>query len=338
MTPLQKRRRNSSRAPLIPHKETYEDFERVVIVVRETELDALVARFGTAAQAKFYIEHGTAGGNSQNFTGLQQAHDTYYRALEQVKKAIPRGIKSNILDLQFVPQYSFASRDLVLVLGQDGLVSNTAKYLSNQPILAINPNPDLYDGILLPFLATAAQKTINHIFAGKGQLQKISLAQASLSDGQSLTAFNDFFIGASSHVSARYTLKFGKQQERQSSSGLIVSTGVGSTGWLRSVYAGATGIVEALGGKVVPPKNDGRLDWDSDVLVFAVREPFPSSVTGNKLVYGLITKNKPLVISSHMADNGVVVSDGIEKDFIAFNAGTTTTISLAKRKARLFVA
>ncbi len=349
MLNLKKRRRDPSRearfvpratdreARFTPAPTPYQDFERVVIVVQETQLDALVARFGTAAQAKFYLEHGTTGGNSKNFAALQQAHDIYYHALEQVKKDIPSGIKSNILEVQFVPQYSFAARDLVLVLGQDGLVSNTAKYLDGQPVLAINPNPELYDGVLLPFLANESHKVIHHIFEGKGQLRQVSLAQASLSDGQKLTAFNDFFIGANSHVSARYTLKFGKQQERQSSSGLIVSTGVGSTGWLRSVYAGATGIVEALGGKVVPPKNDGRLPWDSDVLVFAVREPFPSSVTGNRLVYGLITKHKPLVISSHMADNGVVFSDDIEKDFLAFNAGLTTTISLAKRKVRLFV-
>ncbi len=336
MLSLKKRRQPFAADDFTPVPSVYEDFERVVIVVQETQLDALVARFGTVAQAKFYIEHGSQD-KSQKFDTLQQAHDIYYHALERVKKAVPAGIKSTLLKLQFVPQYSFAIRDLVLVLGRDGLVSNTAKYLDKQPILALNPNPQLYDGALLPFTAKHVSKVINTIFEGKGQIQPVSLAQANLSDGQKLTAFNDFYIGANSHVSARYTLQFGKQQEKQSSSGLIVSTGVGSTGWLRSVYAGATGIVEALGGKVKPPKQGGRLPWDSNVLVFAVREPFPSAVTGNKMVYGLITKDKPLVISSHMASNGVIFSDGIEQDFLAFNAGLTTTISLAKRKAQLFV-
>jgi hypothetical protein len=36
-----------------------------------------------------------------------------------------------------------------------------------------------------------------------------------------------------------------------------------------------------------------------------------------------------------MADNGVIFSDGMEEDFLAFNAGCTATIGLAAHKALL---
>ncbi|MFT5140544.1 MAG: hypothetical protein ACI9H8_002048 [Lysobacterales bacterium] len=165
--------------------------------------------------------------------------------------------------------------------------------------------------------------------------RKVTLAHAKLNDGQELLAFNDFFIGANSHVSARYTLKIGNLSENQSSSGIIVSTGAGSTGWLQSVYAGAAGIVEALGGSVIPPPNHGRLDWSTRQLIYTVREPFPSQITGTKLVHGTISANNPLIIESQMATEGLIFSDGMQSDFMKFNRGAVATIRTARKCATL---
>ena len=161
------------------------------------------------------------------------------------------------------------------------------------------------------------------------------MAESRLNDGQSLLGFNDLFIGTRSHVSARYDITIGDQQEFQSSSGIIVSTGAGSTGWLQSIYAGASSVVKALGGQVVPPANNGRLPWDTSELIFAVREPFPSKVTGTQLTFGVIDRHHPLTITSHMADNGVIFSDGIEADYLSFNSGATATIGVANKKANI---
>ena len=163
----------------------------------------------------------------------------------------------------------------------------------------------------------------------------ITLAKAESSSGQSLLAFNDFFIGASSHVSARYRIEIDERVEDQSSSGIIVSTGAGSTGWLKSVYAGAVGVVEALGGQVVPPPDGGRLPWDTERLVFSVREPFPSVATQATIVHGTFGEGSPLKVTSHMTTNGVIFSDGVEADYLEFNAGTELVLTTAAHKARL---
>jgi len=215
------------------------------------------------------------------------------------------------------------------------VVSNTAKYLSGQPILAVNPNPDIYDGVLLPFTMKTFDDALNRTLTGIANTRLVTMARATLSDGQTLLAFNDFFIGAASHVSARYTIACDGREEFQSSSGIIVSTGAGSSGWLQSVYRGAAGIVTALGGRVVPPPNDGRLGWDDEYLVFAVREPFPSNITRTSIVYGTITADSPLELRSHMGTNGVIFSDGIESDYLGFNHGAAATIGIALQKARL---
>ena len=78
-----------------------------------------------------------------------------------------------------------------------------------------------------------------------------------------------------------------------------------------------------------------RFPWDAEYLFFTVREPFPSKTTAASLVFGRVTPGQPLVIESQMGENGVIFSDGIEKDFLEFNSGTQAVISLADRKGVL---
>lgn len=321
------------RAPSAPRATGRAAFEKVVIVTRKTELEELVARFNTVPQAKFYLEH--AG---QSFEPIALRHQRYQGVLDEVRRAVPGGLKSQVVDRSFLPQFTFGGADLVVTIGPDGLVVNVAKYLDGQPILALNPDPAQYDGVLLPFDLPRFGRAFDNTLRGEQPIRPVTMAQARLSDGQTLLGFNDLFIGARSHVSARYAIRQGKRQENHSSSGIIVSTGAGSSGWLQSVYAGAAGVVSALGGQVIPPVNGGRLPWESERLIYAVREPFPSRVTQTGMVYGTIEPGKPLQLESHMAENGVIFSDGMESDYLAFNAGSTATIGIAPQKAQLVVA
>ena len=305
-------------------------FEKVVIVTRQTELDELVHRFNTPAQARFYLEQG-----GHSFDDIQLAHDRYMRVVHAVIESLSASQKHQRIDRSIVPQFTFADDDLVVTIGQDGLVSNTAKYLHGQPVFAINPDPDRYDGILLPFNASEFRPNLAAALKGELNESTVTLATAHSSDGQELLAFNDFFIGARSHVSARDEIEVGGRREAQSSSGIIVSTGAGSTGWLQSVYAGAAGVIQAYGGTYVPPPDNGRLPWDAEELVYSVREPFPSQVTQSTLVHGHLTRETPLTVTSRMPVNGVIFSDGVEADYINFNSGTTLTIGPAEQKTVL---
>lgn len=307
-------------------------YEKVVIVTRETELEELTAKFNTVEQAKFYLEH--AG---QSFTPIERAHALYQNTLNQLREIIPLGVKSQVISRDLVPQFTFGEHDLVITVGPDGLVVNTAKYLTDQPIVAINPDPSSIEGVLLPFDEQKGMPVLKDILSGQSTIKKITMANAAMNDGQELLAFNDLFIGPRSHTSARYDISQGNQSEFQSSSGVIISTGAGSTGWMRSVYAGAVGIINALGGEVSMPTNDGRMEWDENLIMYAVREPWPSKSSQANMVFGVITPDKPLTLTSHMSDYGVIFSDGIEKDYLAFNAGLTTTISIAETKAHLIL-
>ncbi len=305
-------------------------FEQIVLIRDKTRLEQLIERFNSKAQAKFYLE---MSGGDYNY--IENEHETFYNSLKSVEKTISTFLKFKVVQRSFLSTYIFVESDLIIVLGQDGLVANTAKYAKDLPIIAVNPDPEKYDGVLLPFNVDSLLNGLNNTLNGKYQSRNITMAKAELNDGQSLLAFNDFFIGNKSHVSARYELDYKDKIEKQSSSGIIVSTGAGSTGWLSSVFNMANNINKFAGTEV--KDQNMTLDWEEDRLVFVVREPFLSKASNIDIGLGIISKGESLKIKSNMPTKGVIFSDGIESDFLKFNSGSAVEISIAKEKARLVV-
>lgn len=309
------------------------EFEKIILVTRKTRLEGLVERFNTVGQARFYLEHG--GGD---FNLYQHEHETYHAAVSSLRSNLQQLAKLQEIERNLLPNFMFSDGDLIVTIGIDGLVANTAKYLNGQPLIAVNPDPEHIDGILLPFNIKSAVLAARNVIKGSFRSRKISMAETNLNDGQSLLAFNDFFVGVQSHVSARYTIETPNIQERQSSSGVIVSTGVGSTGWLSSMFNMANGIM--LGAQPeahVTALKSSRFDWEEEKLVYVVREPFVSKTSSDAVVFGYITPRSPLVIRSEMPEGGVIFSDGVEADFLQFNSGAVATISLAKKKTNLVI-
>ncbi|HXG10334.1 MAG TPA: hypothetical protein VNK04_11270 [Gemmataceae bacterium] len=309
-------------------------YEKIVIVTRKTRLEELVERFNTREQAKFYIEH-----MGLNFTDYDQEHETYHAAVRRLRRELEGLVsKLQVVERSFLPNFIFTPQDLVVTVGQDGLVVNTAKYLDGQPIVAVNPDPARYDGILLPFLPSQARAGVVRVLEEKAAFHQITMAEASLNDGQRLLAFNDFLIGQRTHISARYRLSWRGQSERQSSSGVLVSTGAGSTGWFSSTQHMAEAVSRLLLRDRAPQLPRMRLAWDDPRLVFVVREPFLSKVSGVSLAAGLLEPGEELHLESLMPDGGVIFSDGVEADALAFNSGAVAVIRTARQHARLVAA
>jgi hypothetical protein len=223
----------------------------------------------------------------------------------------------------------------VVALGQDGLVANTMKYLDGQPLVGLNPEPARWDGVLLPFQPKDLPAVLRDVGVDKRQAKAVTMAEALLSDGQRLRAVNDLFIGPRTHSSALYEIELGERREFQSSSGVIVATGLGSTAWLKSVVTGSLGIAQAL--KASRSIDYRPQPWDTDRLTFAVREPFPSKTSRTELVFGSVTAQQPLLLRSRMPDNGVIFSDGMEADYLRFTAGMEAKITLSPTRGQLVV-
>jgi NAD kinase len=304
---------------------------KIVLVTRKTRLEDLIAKYLTPAQARFYVEHLGA-----DFSDYQREHDVYLAARHETVQALEQWGRYQIIERGFLPNFIFGPSDIVVALGQDGVVANTMKYLDGHPLIGLNPDAGRYDGILLPFVAQDLPALLPEVAADKRACKSVTMAKASLANGQVLHAVNDLFIGARTHPSAVYEIAAGEHKETQSSSGLIVSTGLGSTAWFKSIVTGSLAIAGAFGGHsesgVYTPQA-----WDSCELRFAVREPFPSRTSQVSLVYGHLARSETLRLRSLMPENGVIFSDGIEADRLDFNSGTEARITVADRTGRLIV-
>jgi len=309
-------------------------FHRIIVVTRRTRLQELLDRFVTEAQARFYIEH-----MGLSFTIYEEENATYLRAIERLEAVLPASPRHQVIERAFLPTFTFEERDLVVTLGNNGLVVNTAKYLEGQPIVGVNVNPTREEGIVATFTLQDLERILPFVLLGDFQVRPVTMAQATLNDGQVILAFNDLFIGHRSHQSARYRIEFDGRAEDHSSSGVIVTTGAGSTAWMRSVYAGALGVVRSIcnGVQSLPAAIDSRFPWSADILRFAVREPWPSKGSQTDIVFGTIQEKRTLRIVSRMSEGGVIFSDGVESDAVPFNAGAVAEIDLALRKANIVV-
>ncbi|MCJ8313230.1 MAG: hypothetical protein MJK11_09705 [Pseudomonadales bacterium] len=307
-------------------RETHSD-KRFILVSRKTRLQELVEKFNTWPQAKFYLEH-----NNIDAMDYLVEHDTYKSCLQQAERILKPLARFQALDRDFLPNYQFSTQDVVVVIGQDGLVANTLKYLNGQALIAINPDPQRFDGKLLPFEMADLLNVVKDTLAQKRQQKLITFAKAQTNDGQTMLAVNDIFVGPKSHTSARYKLIWQGEEELQSSSGVIISTGFGSSGWLQSIITGAMSVSGQKHNQLAAGFN-----WQDKRLQFSVREPFPSQSTGTTLTFGKIDEKSPLVIESAMPENGVIFSDGIEADYLNFNSGSTVTITVADIQGALVI-
>lgn len=303
--------------------------EYAIIIKNKTRLETLIERFNTKAQAKFYIE--SSGGD---FNDYENENEIFHNSLSIIQRNLSSVIKNKIIERSFLPSFIFNENQVVVTVGQDGLVANTAKYVRSIPIVAVNPDKERFDGILMPYnpdnFVEAVIKVINNNYDSK----LTSFAEAKLNDGQRLLAFNDLFIGASSHVSARYQLTYNNKSEEHSSSGIIVSTQAGATGWLSSIFNMSFGIHQFVEHDDTKKKYAKLKD---NQLMFAVREPFASKRTQIETIAGVISGQSKLMVQSLMPNNGLIFSDGVETDFLNFNSGAIATIGIADEKANLVV-
>lgn len=291
---------------------------RAVVVRRPTELDELIARHGTVGQAAFFLS--TRG---RQIEEVQDRHQRQVSAVTAVTASLPLEWRRGIVERSDLPRFMFSPEDLIIVVGQDGLVANVAKYLSGQPVIGVNPDPDRNPGVLVPFSPQAAAQLLQHVSDPRRlQVDARTMVQADLDDGQSLLALNEVFIGPMSHQTARYTLGLADgRSERQASSGVIVSTGTGATGWCRSIS------LERHSSLRLPGPAEERLAW-------FVREAWPSPATGTELTEGSLDAQTSLYLAVE-SDRLVVFGDGIEADFVVASWGQRIQVHESSLKLRL---
>ena len=288
---------------------------RAVFVTRETDYELLIARHATRGQARFVLES-----RGEGLAQVEARHERFHAVLARARAAVPDEWRQALVRRADLDRFLFGPDDVVVAVGQDGLIANVAKYLGAQPVIGVNPAPDLYDGVLARNPVERLPRLLPASVAGDVALERRTMVEAVIDGTERLFALNEIFVGHRSHQSARYRIEAGTASEDQSSSGLIVASGTGATGWARSISE-ATGL-------------DLSLAPDERAVGYWVREPFPSVATATRLRAGKLT-DADLVVTSRMNEGGVVFADGIEQDFLGFGWGRQVRIAPADRVLHL---
>lgn len=293
---------------------------RVVVVHRRTELEELIAHHGTRGQVAFFLRS-----RDRSLDELDARHAAIEAALTQVSAAVPLDWRRAQVERGDLDRFVFGPEDVVVAVGQDGLVANVAKYLSGQVVIGLNPEPGRNPGVLVPhppeaiaaLLATAASFDLG------AHVQPRVMVEAALDDGQALRALNEVYVGHPSHQSARYRIQPPDgSAERHSSSGVLVGTGTGSTGWCRSVW------LERHSSLTLPEPEQASLCW-------FVREAWPSPATGTERTEGVLDAGEELVL---IAESDLVLfGDGIEADALALTWGQAVRLRVAPQRLHLLV-
>ncbi|MGW0120483.1 hypothetical protein [Streptomyces sp. NPDC003327] len=300
---------------------------RAVLVHRTTEYEELLARHGTHGQAAFFL---SARGRSVD--EVRERHERAHRALAAVAAAVPLAWRRTRVERADLDRFLFGPEDVVVVVGQDGLVANAAKYLTGQPVVGIDADPGRNPGVLVRHRAADARRLLPHAAGADAAADELTMVAAATDDGQRLLALNEIYVGPPGHQTARYTLASGGTEpgtragtgsapEAQASSGVLVGTGTGATGWLRSLWEQRSSTL------ALPAPADRRLAW-------FVREAWPSPATGTSRVEGLLGPDESLRLTVE-SDHLVAFGDGIESDALRLTWGQTVRLAVAEDRLRL---
>ena len=204
-------------------------------------------------------------------------------------------VKSAFLERNKLNKECVEGYDLILGVGGDGTLLRISHFVNDTVVLGLNFDPKTSEGVLCSATRCDLKKKLARIIDGKFGIKKLTRAKVFfINTGQNYDVLNEIYVGsAKSYHISRYILKFGKVEEEQKSSGVIISTGAGSTAWYGSIVK-------------------ETFNPEMKELRFVVREPYKGKLLRFNLIKGKLGANQKLYIKSKMLNGVVAVDSAIE--------------------------
>ena len=275
---------------------------KVILACKKTSKEFFSERYGAAwteELERFDLER----------AAVEEEHLLHHESVELLTEAFrQRGVEPRVLLRRRYGQEELLGADLVLSVGGDGELLNVARHIRGRELVLGYRSYHRSAGRLLAPASLTPAAVVERVLRGEYEVREWTRIEGTLHNGeQTLTdlALNEVYIGDRYSVgTARYTLHLGDHEERQRSSGVLVCTGTGSTGWYANV--------------VVPgPRGGGYgqpFDNCSTELRFVVRDPIRSPTLPN-MVSGSIPLGETFTIKSTLNADGLVSFDCSKRSY-----------------------
>lgn len=210
-----------------------------------------------------------------------------------------------------IDKHNLDTFDLVIVLSGDNIFCKISHHVNNTPILGINSDPERSTGHLTSWAInnnSDVHNLINMLNSDNYKIKNWTRLEATI-DGNKITpATNEYFFGERvSNKMSRHILVHNGREQEQKCSGILITTGSGSSGWYNSV-----------------PNNKGIFDPTLKLGAFIVREPYMPTDDG--IYVGDIGPGDELILYSLNDDEGLVSVDSWEE--FPFTRGSEGRISI----------
>ena len=219
-----------------------------------------------------------------------------YKTLELVEKCLKTSKISYVAKRRVhLTNQLCKNKDLVIVVGGDGTFLRAAHHTDDTPIFAVSSDVMYNEAFYAQAAPKDFVKKFKLLLAGKFRIKKLPRLEGKINGKKMpLAAINEIFVGSSHpYHTSRYELKVRGRKEFQKSSGVLITTHTGSTGWAKSAAKGKLKIAK---------KGFG----------YVVREPYIGRLTKSKLLKGSLRAKDKVIVNSQMYA-GIVVVDSSEK-------------------------
>ncbi len=238
------------------------------------------------------------------------------KCIENIKKIIS-GINFEIIDVDNINKNHFDNVDLVITAGGDGTFIKAASFLNDTLIIGINSEPELSEG----FLTSIHENEMHYLkemISGKYKIIERERAEVKINGNKIIDlALNDVYVGSKLQFhTSRYIIELKDTKEEQRSSGVLVSTGSGSTAWY-----------ESAGGK--------PFHYTDKKLKFLVREPYTQRIFRPEILTGEINEKEKINFESKRYDGGIISVDSFK--MYDFNLGDKAEIKMSNKPLKVII-
>lgn len=250
---------------------------------------------------------------------IRASHEETAQSRERVREVLRRA-GCEVTEPRRLRRIPDRRHDLVVVVGGDGTVLDVARHVGDTPVLAVNSSPSTSVGHFCRTQADGFEGVLAEVLRGAEEpvsLTRIRVVVGSVPHPD--PALNDVLVAHRvPAATSRYILHVGEKSEEQKSSGVWVSTAVGSSGAIRSA-----------GGDLMDPRDDR--------LQYLVREPFSQSTPGAEpyaLIRGFVGR-EGLAFTSRMMAGGLYL-DG-RRVAVPLRYGSRAVLTSDATPLRLFL-